>query len=140
MGNHEKTVLSRKNANYISKHRYLELKHFCLQYPEWKEGLRDLDGMVGRGDAAIQGDPQQSDPTANLAIRRTQLQKNIDLVERVIQETDSSLFYWIFLAVTEERSYTYLREIKGIPCCREVFYKKYREFFYRLSHKIPFIR
>lgn len=133
MGNHEKTELSKKNQFYISKHRYLELKHFCLQYPEWVEELREIDGMVGRGEGEIKGDRQASDPTAYAAMRRMILQKNIDLVRRAVQETDSSLFYWLFLAVTEERSYTYLREVKGIPCCREVFYKKYREFFYVMS-------
>lgn len=137
MGNHEKTELSKKNQYYISKHRYLELKHFCLQYPEWVEELREIDGMAGRGDGEIKGDRQASDPTADAAVRRMILQKNIDLVKRAVQETDSSLFYWLFLAVTEERSYTYLREIKGIPCCREVFYKKYREFFYVISHFFP---
>lgn len=136
MGNHEKTELSKKNQYYVSKHRYLELKHFCLQYPEWVEELREIDGMAGRGDGEIKGDRQASDPTADAAVRRMILQKNIDLVERAVQETDSSLFYWLFLAVTEERSYTYLKEIKGIPCCREVFYKKYREFFYVISQKI----
>lgn len=29
--------LSERNPYYISKHRYYELKHFCLQYPEWEE-------------------------------------------------------------------------------------------------------
>lgn len=135
MGNHEKTELSKKNQHYISKHRYLELKHFCLQYPEWVDELRDLDGLVERGGSEIQGDPQSSDPTANTAIRRLELQKNIELIKRAVQETDGSLFYWLFLAVTEERSYTYLHEVKGIPCSRDTFYKRYREFFYVLSQK-----
>lgn len=29
--------LSKKNTYWIEKHRYYELKHFCLQYPIWKE-------------------------------------------------------------------------------------------------------
>ena len=134
MGNHEKTELSKKNQHYVSKHRYLELKHFCLQYPEWVEELREIDGMVGRGEGEIKGDRQASDPTAYAAMRRMILQKNIDLVRRAVQETDSSLFYWLFLAVTEERSYTYLKEIKGIPCSRDTFYRRYREFFWIISH------
>ena len=134
MGNHEKTELSKKNQHYVSKHRYLELKHFCLQYPEWVEELREIDGMVGRGGGEIKGDRQASDPTADAAMRRMILQKNIDLVRRAVQETDSSLFYWLFLAVTEERSYTYLKEIKGIPCSRDTFYRRYREFFWIISH------
>lgn len=140
MGNHEKTELSKKNQHYVSKHRYLELKHFCLQYPEWVEELREIDGMVGRGGGEIKGDRQASDPTAYAVMRRMILQKNIDLVRRAVQETDSSLFYWLFLAVTEERSYTYLKEIKGIPCSRDTFYRRYREFFYVISHIILSIK
>ena len=34
--------ISKKNKWYIGKHRYLELKHFCLQYPEWKEEYHRL--------------------------------------------------------------------------------------------------
>ena len=29
--------LSEKNPYWIGKHRYYELKHFCLQYPIWKK-------------------------------------------------------------------------------------------------------
>lgn len=29
--------LSEKNPYWIEKHRYYELKHFCLQYPIWQK-------------------------------------------------------------------------------------------------------
>ena len=32
--------ISKKNLYWIPKHRYYELKHFCLQYPEWKKNYR----------------------------------------------------------------------------------------------------
>ena len=35
--------LSSKNKYYIDKHRYYELKHFCLQYPEWKKSYSAFD-------------------------------------------------------------------------------------------------
>ena len=37
--------ISVKNKYYISKHRYLELKHFCLQYPEWKRALSYIEKL-----------------------------------------------------------------------------------------------
>lgn len=40
--------LSEKNPYYISKHRYYELKHFCLQYPEWKDALVMLDAWKAK--------------------------------------------------------------------------------------------
>lgn len=35
--------LSPKNKYHIDKHRYYELKHFCLQYPEWKKSYSAFD-------------------------------------------------------------------------------------------------
>ena len=35
----ERAEVSKKNKYYISKHRYYELKHFCLQYKEWEDGF-----------------------------------------------------------------------------------------------------
>ena len=40
----ERAQLSVKNPCHIPKHRYYELKHFCLQYPDWKKGT----GFTGR--------------------------------------------------------------------------------------------
>jgi hypothetical protein len=39
--------VSDKNEYWIDKHRYYELKHFCLQYPLWKKCYNDLDGIGG---------------------------------------------------------------------------------------------
>ena len=35
--------LSPNNEYHIDKHRYYELKHFCLQYPEWKKSYSVFD-------------------------------------------------------------------------------------------------
>lgn len=132
MGNHEKTKLSKKNKYYISQHRYLELKHFCLQYKEWTEELQSLRFQGGGGEE-IHADPQFSDPTAGYALRMVELKKNIEMIRDSAQETDGVLFKYILIAVTEERSYTYLREVMNIPCCKDLFYENYRRFFWILS-------
>lgn len=36
MGNIIRAEVSENNPYWIEKHRYYELKHFCLQYPTWK--------------------------------------------------------------------------------------------------------
>ena len=38
--------LSEKNKYWIDKHRYYELKHFCLQYQMWKKAYKALDEMA----------------------------------------------------------------------------------------------
>ena len=59
----ERAQLSAKNPCHIPKHRYYELKHFCLQYPDWKKALVLLDGWntEPRGiPGIIKGRPPES--------------------------------------------------------------------------------
>ena len=42
--NNVKPELSKRNPYKLDKHRYYELKHFCLQYPDWKKKYLSLDG------------------------------------------------------------------------------------------------
>ena len=40
-----RSEISKKNPYWIPKHRYFELKHFCLQYPDWKNEYAALLGV-----------------------------------------------------------------------------------------------
>lgn len=42
MGTVVRADISKKNAYWIDKHRYYELKHFCLQYPIWAKTYAEL--------------------------------------------------------------------------------------------------
>ena len=46
MGTTIRPELSEKNPYWIEKHRYYELKHFCLQYPIWRKAYSLLDGYA----------------------------------------------------------------------------------------------
>lgn len=127
--------ISKNNKYYIDKHRHYELKHFCLQYPIWKRtyaALLDLSiassymtGMPSGGGL--------SDTTAKSAIRRTYYADKIKLVEETAKEADPYLYEYILKAVTEGLSYTYLRTIMQMPCGRDMFYDRYRRFFWLLN-------
>ena len=127
--------ISEKNKYYIDKHRHYELKHFCLQYPSWKKLYSMLDdsniplAMIDR----LPTDSLPSDPTAKRAMVKAYLANKIDLVERIAIETDPYLYRYILRAVTEELSYTYLNAKLGIPCGRDMYYDRYRKFFWLLS-------
>ena len=45
MGTTVRPELSKKNRYWISKARYYELKHFCLQYPGWRKAYSELIDM-----------------------------------------------------------------------------------------------
>ena len=127
--------LSTKNKYYIDKHRYYELKHFCLQYPLWKKAYAELEAidiplsMIGQ--ESINPDP--SNPTMKRALMKIFYTERIKLVEKTAMDTDPYLYSYILKGITEEKSYTYLKTVLGIPCGRDMYYDRYRKFFWLLS-------
>lgn len=127
--------ISEKNKYWIDKHRHYELKHFCLQYPTWKKEY-DLLGIPTLSTAVLERVPSSNihgDPTAEFVIRKDRYREKIELIERIAKEADKCLYDYILKAVTEGLSYTYLKAKLGIPCGRDMFYDRYRRFFWLLS-------
>lgn len=127
--------LSEKNKYWIEKHRYYELKHFCLQYPIWKKAYLALDGLAKRPSDLVlfSGQRDLSDPTAKCAEARIFYSNRIELVEQVAIETDTGFSDYILRAVTNGVSYDYLRTMLAIPCCKDTYYELYRRFFWLLN-------
>lgn len=127
--------ISEKNKYYIDKHRYYELKHFCLQYNEWKkEYARCNESIIFA--SKFEREPASnihSDVTAKYAIKKLQYGTRIKLIERIAMEADDFLYPYILKAVTEGLSYTYLKSRLDIPCGRDMYYDRYRKFFWLLS-------
>lgn len=133
MGTIIRPEISRNNRYWIDKHRHYELKHFCLQYPEWKKAYRSFTSISSSvTDHQPKGD-FYGDPTANQAIRRARYLERIELIERIAGEADRDLHNYILKAVTEGLSYTYLRTKLNIPCGRDLYYDRYRKFFWLLD-------
>ena len=127
--------LSIKNKYWIDKHRHYELKHFCLQYPNWKRAYADLNDLsislskLERESATnIPGDP-----TAKCVLKKAQYLERIKLVERMAKDADEDLYLYILKAVTEGLSFTYLKTRLNIPCGKDMYYDRYRKFFWLLS-------
>lgn len=127
--------LSKKNKYFVEKHRFYELKHFCLQYPIWEKAYLALDGLSRRpNDLQVFSDTGVcSDPTAKCAVAKEYYSKRMDMVINACKETDSYLWSYILKGVTEACSYDYLKMHDNIPCCKEVYYELYRKFFYILN-------
>lgn len=127
--------ISKKNKYYIDKHRHYELKHFCLQYPEWKKqyaAYTNIGPNLSRFES-LYSDGMRSDPTANWATKRAYYAERINLIENIAKETDYILYKYILKAVTEELSYTYLKTRLNIPCGKDMYYDRYRRFFWLLN-------
>ena len=127
--------LSTKNRYWIDKHRHYELKHFCLQYPRWKQECSMYSSPSISSSMADRMPTSNipGDPTAKWVMRKTYYQERIKLIEDIARETDRYLYEYILKAVTEELSYTYLKTKMGIPCGKDMYYDRYRKFFWLLS-------
>lgn len=73
--------------------------------------------------------------TENYALIRAELSKGMKLVEDCAKEASSEIGSFIFRGVTEGISYTQLRMLDGLPCGQDMYYDRYRRFFYILSQK-----
>lgn len=69
-----KNELSNKNPYHLSKHRYLKLKHFCLQYPEWKDQLKEINDICSSNINRIKSTDLSREPE-RLMIERDRLLK-----------------------------------------------------------------
>lgn len=107
---------------------------YCLQYPNWKRLYSDLNGslqtsLIDSGyRSSIPGDP-----TGNTSVKRLQLSEKIKKIEDTAKKADEDLQIYILKAVTEGLSYTQLKSKLHIPCSRDVYYDRYRRFFWLLD-------
>lgn len=132
-----RTEISTKKDHYISKHRYLELVHFCLQYPEWLSEYHNL-GLELRGisyEVEKVDHSDISDHTANIAILRERLYKKIYILVDVAKETSLDNWEWLLESVTKEKTWEVL-VANGMDISKHKFYELRRQFFYNLSQNL----
>lgn len=135
MGTILQPELSKKNPYWIEKHRYYELKHFCLQYPIWRKACNALDGLSrAPSDLMVfQKGKNASDPTLRCVEAREFYLERMRMVEQTAFDTDPELANYILLGVSEGISYDSLQAKFRIPCCKDIYYDRYRKFFYLLN-------
>lgn len=127
--------ISQKNKYWISKHRHYELKHFCMQYPEWKRAYSEFDdpsmplSMIERAPTSN----LPGDPTAKRAMMKVYFAERMNMVEKAAKEADAGLYEYILVGVTEGLSYAQLKARLKIPCGRDMYYERYRKFFWLLN-------
>lgn len=127
--------ISVRNKYWIDKHRHYELKHFCLQYPEWKRVYNEFNdpsiplSMIER----VSTSNLPGDPTAKRAMMKTHYAEKMHLIEKTARNADTYLWEYILKAVTENLSYTHLKSKFDIPCGKDMYYDRYRRFFWLLS-------
>lgn len=125
--------LSKKNPYWIEHHRYLELEHFCRQYPIWCKAVTAMCGLSSKTYADVVIDEDHSSPVEKSVIKRESYMDKITMVQKAADEAAGDLSIYILAGVTEGAAYEDLLARMNIPCCRDVYYDLRRRFFYILS-------
>lgn len=108
----------------IGRHRFCELKHFCLQYQDWKDIYQRVkDDKYSNS---------KDDITARTAILKTDYGNAIKLIETTARATSQAYADYILESVTKDVSYSYLKD-KGLKCDKDAFDTLRGRFFYLLS-------
>lgn len=118
----------------ISKHRYRELKAFCMQYQEWKEFLKNNNDTVK--SLEITDMPLchgNSDQTCSLATKRAELSKNIEMIEKCAEKSSIEFKNNLIQNVCNGTSVERMIDIDRIPISKNVFYNYRRIFFINLD-------
>lgn len=76
------------------------------------------------------------DITAKCAMIKAICSTKMDMVEKAAKEADEYLSEYIMKAVTEDLSFTYLKTKMEMPCGKDMYYDRYRKFFWILSKMI----
>lgn len=126
--------LSSKNKYCIPKDEYYMLVHFCRMYDEYCNRYAQISSEMsnwnirhGYSDNDISRLPE------HLAIDRMVIGSKIQLIEKAARDADPDLNKWILLAVTKGYSFGYLSVKLEMPCSRDMFYDRYRRFFWLLA-------
>lgn len=126
--------VSTKNPYYISRHRYYELKHFCLQYDEWKQLYLEKENEIQK-IPGVKNSENVFDPTGETAVSLADLRRKIDIVEQCAYEAGGYIGEYLLKAVTKNLSYLQLYMMDEIPCSKDAYYVIYRRFFWILDKK-----
>lgn len=137
MGTVIRNDLSQNGPYWIPKHRYLELYHYCLQYPDWQKEYNALELnsiQVSNSENYIRKrDFSKNDPVEKIAEKMAELSSRMQEIEDIARKVDPEIYEWLVAGVTKGYSYPYLNLNLGLPCGRSTYYDRYRKFFYILS-------
>lgn len=126
----------------ISKHRYQELKAFCLQYEEKKNKIQYGLSSVQNDGAPAGGGVGR--PTERQAIDNEQYKRDCLMIEEAAVRANPGIWKYILKSVTLGLPYEFVEydeELGRIPMCRRDFYGTRKKFYailneLKLDHKL----
>lgn len=128
----------RSSRYWIEPEIFDNVVTFCRCYPLWVRELQTLPD----GNRAIQYDKDkvqtsnQYDATAELALKRVETERKVNLIRTTAMTASPELWEWIIKGVTTN-DYTIEELIRqGMPASRNYYSKVKSYFYYLLSRRI----
>lgn len=116
----------------LSKNRFRELKYFCQQYYEWEDELRKIDyALKAYKMSGLPKSKEVNKPTEKLAVKKTELEKKINIVKQSAKEASPIIYQEIIQNVAQGIPFRYL----NIHCGINQFYDLRNKFFLILDKK-----
>lgn len=118
----------------ISKHRYQELKAFCLQYDEKKSKISR--GISGTGYDGMPKGNYKGNPLETQAIRNVMYQKDCEMIEQAAMAASGEIYPYIIKSVANDLSYQFIEydaTLGKIPVGKTEFYAIRRQFYHFLD-------
>lgn len=113
----------------VSEARFRELYYACLQYPEWREQLAQLEPLRG---VSLDGLPKGHDPHGidDLAIRRAELSAKIEAIEECAKDAGDDIALAVLKGVTTKgATYQWLVSRGCVYAGARKYYDARRKFF-----------
>lgn len=130
-----KHYIPRWDAIGIKKERYLELLHFCRQYPDWKTEAASLLGLHGQNMDGMPHGAHPGDPVASAAANRARLLRRIQMVEECAVGVGSGEWYAALIQhICLARPYSMLDTAILPTSDRNSFFRAKKEFFLLLHN------
>jgi len=129
-------VLSQKNPWHLPKARRLELKYFCMQYPQWFAEYNDciiIPGAVPERERVQHS--LDSSTVEKISEKRAEQKFKMDLVTAASKQCceDVMIQRYVFQGATTGLSYDELWKRTELPISRSSYYDCLNKFFYILD-------
>lgn len=115
----------KQSKYWIEKNRYYELKFFCLQYPDWKKRIKDIDYACLNLNSIPSG--YFNDPVLKIVEARDWYQRRIDILDAVNKHCCTNPI--VFKSIIKGISYKQINsEIDS-----DLYFLQYQKFFWFLN-------
>lgn len=129
---------SKNNPWWTPTHDYKCAVEWCLRYPDWKKELRSLPD-TSKGIAYDKDKVQTSndfDSTAELAMRRVDIESKANLLESTAKVCMPSATEYLIMGVTIDGITFNELEAKGIPYSKSQYFRIRQKFYHLIANKI----